>query len=814
MSLQIGSQGQGGNLSFMQQGQVDWVAFGNTIWTASSAVLQRFAAAGIQPVTYGAGIVLSNQMHLDRVGQSRVEKAVKSLQSSYGFDKLLWFGFGYQSFVGTMAETVAGIKCLGICACLAEAHSEELAAWVLAELWRISGFPEDYEPSHSQLLALVKASAGVVSSSDFSKTINMMLGDQLWRPPSDSYGQFPSNDYDILEASNAKDIANALHGLFKISRGDVDHIVINGGTECAFVAALAHWLLNLKVLVRDSTGHIIYGDIKSATSWQVIVQFGEATSDPLQVARKTYVLGNCREVFGRIPDREDYQLIVRTPWDCCLSRVFGSRFTTLSKMPHVLGDYLGSVARIYRAVANGENNIGSLSRINYVNFAETSFGLGLVETVISTSPELEKIDGLYDRMQHAADLSFDEAVRTVELCINGLEALCECEYCSSEQEDSILRNSHSIMCLVGVAYAIRGISVVMGSLVQDPECPGLLPAVNGMYYFSAFGKDAETPSSKVVNDESNFGLGLETGHRRRGWNRASFYWDSLGLVHDQGISIEFQHRLLGSVCMLFQGSKSRAEGMKVSDRKRCTAVSRRGVCCYIEALAALSCQAERLCKMHVLAGQIHCKNRRYDLVIDENVLGSYVAGIDYLDPAILEEPASPLPGEIMDPGTTKVEALATEQGVQTAISFVYRVTVSRVPIYVSPGLLTKSVLENTGLIACESRGCRDRPAFPCHSVEAGWRVSSGTRDNSPLKYQSGVACCIWKYQDEVARCLVMVLHMKRHGLRGEVDGQFVFLKRNECLPCCTKSVLQASGKLLNSGAADKSGQKKIVVHII
>ena len=93
----------------MQQGQVDWVAFGNTIWTASSAVLQRFAAACIQPITHGAGIVLANQIHLDRLGQSRMDKAISFLRASPGFLDLLWFGIGYQSFVGTMAETVVGI---------------------------------------------------------------------------------------------------------------------------------------------------------------------------------------------------------------------------------------------------------------------------------------------------------------------------------------------------------------------------------------------------------------------------------------------------------------------------------------------------------------------------------------------------------------------------------------------------------------------------------------------------------------------------------------------------------------------------------
>lgn len=205
----------------MQQGQVDWVAFGNTIWTASSAVLQRFAAAGIQPVTYGAGIALANQIHLDRVCQSRMEKAISSLRSSHGFTNILWFGFGYQSFIETMAQTVVGIKCLAICSCLIGTHSADLAAWVLSELWQVSKFPEDYEPSHSQFLALVKASAGVVSGTQFSQCIDDMLGDQLWRQPEGS--QYDQNyvrriEDGVLEASNVKDIAVTLHGLFKVSR--------------------------------------------------------------------------------------------------------------------------------------------------------------------------------------------------------------------------------------------------------------------------------------------------------------------------------------------------------------------------------------------------------------------------------------------------------------------------------------------------------------------------------------------------------------------------------------------------------------------
>ena len=37
--------------SFVQHGQVDWVAFANTTVSASVSVMQRFSAAGVQPVT-------------------------------------------------------------------------------------------------------------------------------------------------------------------------------------------------------------------------------------------------------------------------------------------------------------------------------------------------------------------------------------------------------------------------------------------------------------------------------------------------------------------------------------------------------------------------------------------------------------------------------------------------------------------------------------------------------------------------------------------------------------------------------------------
>ncbi|KAL8914985.1 MAG: hypothetical protein Q9172_006973 [Xanthocarpia lactea] len=520
-----------------------------------------------------------------------MEKAIGSLSSVFGLGKVLWFGFGYQSFIHTMAETVAGIKCLAICSCLAEAHTETLAAWVLSELWQVSAFPEHYEPSHAQFLALVKASAGVVSRSEFGKVLDTMLGNQLWRDLDYSVHGLRGLDYGTLEASNARDIASALHRLFQISRGEADHIVVNGGSECAFIAAIASWLLNLKVRVENSSGDTLLDDTLTGGTVQVFIRYGRASSDAVQVVGTTYILGSCHAIIGRIPDEEDYPLIARTPWSSCLARVFGSKFTELSNMPHLLGDYLGGVARVYEALATGASDIGHLSRKGFVNFSEASYGHGFIDTIISTFPELENIDGFRGRMSHVADQTFDDAMRSVESSIAGLELLCSCECCSQRHDRSRFSMKPSRNCIVGVAYAIRRIALVMSCLVQDVEGSGLLPTINGLFAFSVPGKRPGIPTWSS-NDAKK---AMESTSK---WIRSSFYWNAFGLHYDQPTNMPFREdhedHLLASPALLFQGFKADANSMSFRGINTSTALSRGGICCFIEALRALSPRAETI----------------------------------------------------------------------------------------------------------------------------------------------------------------------------------------------------------------------------
>ena len=356
--------------------------------------------------------------------------------------------------------------------------------------------------------------------------------------------------------------------------------------------------------------------------------------------------------------------------------------------------------------------------------------------------------------------------------------------------------------------------------------------MNVIYEFSALGKQPEQAGTKVRgamadSDENSktqkrksvLDEGCKMTDEKRVWKRSDFYWNALGLRREQPLTIEFDHHPLEFVCLLFHASINKSSvthfsditGMSLNDPQPSTAVSRQGICCYMEALKGINCRAERLGRVHLIAGQIHCKNRRYDFVQDGDVLGSQIGGRKDSEAAVFLEPSTSSPGIKSGPTVTNVEALASERGSETAITFVYRVTLPNASYYIGPGKLTKSVLENTGLVACDGRKCRNKLAIPSHHVVDGWVISN---DNPKLKHQAGLACCIWTYENDVARALAMVLHMKRHGMRGRMAGHYVFLRRNECFPCCTKSILESSGRLMDRRLADRDGQRNIVVHLI
>lgn len=227
---------------FAQQGQVDWLNFGKTSYVATFETLQRLARAEIQPATHGAGIALGNQFSLGPVGQARINETLNKLVGVPAWDNVLYFGFGYESFVRMISTTQIGVNCLVLCSALCEVHSLAIAAWTLAALWKVLQFPDYYEPSHVQFLALARACSGFLSGTTFSETAELMLGDRR-HTVSGNIGTQAS-------VASPESIAEVLNGLFKVSRRDIESITVFGGWECSFVAAMSICRCNVTVVIQ------------------------------------------------------------------------------------------------------------------------------------------------------------------------------------------------------------------------------------------------------------------------------------------------------------------------------------------------------------------------------------------------------------------------------------------------------------------------------------------------------------------------------------------------------------------------------------
>ena len=114
---------------FTRQGQVDYVAMGNSVFSSTYAVLQRFADAGIQPMTHQAGLINFNAISNGRNGDSTSQRRSEPHMRPYhGFESVLWFGFGHKSYLTLLTVQEIGLNCAALCACLGETYGEARAA--------------------------------------------------------------------------------------------------------------------------------------------------------------------------------------------------------------------------------------------------------------------------------------------------------------------------------------------------------------------------------------------------------------------------------------------------------------------------------------------------------------------------------------------------------------------------------------------------------------------------------------------------------------------------------------------------------------
>lgn len=126
-----------------------------------------------------AGQIIVRSFRWGKNGRKRFELAIQNLPSMRTIGDIVHFGFGIDSIVRNLCATEEGGILVMLCATAAECYHEDQAANIMLELARAYKTPDQFTPSARQWKSLIKACAGSLSKSEFSKVAEhfMSLGD-------------------------------------------------------------------------------------------------------------------------------------------------------------------------------------------------------------------------------------------------------------------------------------------------------------------------------------------------------------------------------------------------------------------------------------------------------------------------------------------------------------------------------------------------------------------------------------------------------------------------------------------------------------
>ena len=202
--------------------------------SASVAIVGRLAAAGIESLTVAVGQILCNRVPIGAHGEKVLMESMGKLKSFSAFGDVVWFGIGIRHVLRSLVHTSQGASCVALCAALAECNSRKASALVLYEMAKRSGSPQELSPSISQWEAMIKTCASIFTPSTFGVRVQQLL-------------RLGGYNITLSEASDPRDIADALFAVGSVATGEIASVKISGVASCVWVAAYADYVLGMRV---------------------------------------------------------------------------------------------------------------------------------------------------------------------------------------------------------------------------------------------------------------------------------------------------------------------------------------------------------------------------------------------------------------------------------------------------------------------------------------------------------------------------------------------------------------------------------------
>ena len=703
-SLTSGSS-VGHTSNFPQTGSWSMVDLLSKPLNVTVGILQRYSAGRVDPYTAVVGQAMCQRFRLGSVGRKRLDEALSSLSVIGSLGDALYFGFGAEDLVRSLAKTEEGAICLALCAALRECYHEEVAVEVLLELGRLTSVPGKYMPSSFEWKALLNACSGALATTTFALQAEQLMSLSELPERLGAFGAVDASPSSLRSCSSPKSLAEALFAIARVTREDLKAITIMGGADAGWLGALSQWLFDCKIKVTFSDGSVVYQNVQEDEQVQIHFVFqglgagGQSLLSQEIELHKTYVLDNVSELFreeGRYIDA--HVVSGRIKWEHALSMAFMADFRNLMEMSQTLGKLLGSAARIFKAIALCDDGIPLKYRAACSSYCESSFGAGFVQTIVSWFPELGKVQKY---MEKANATSLEQALSAYDTGIQNLRISCHCATCeksytgfnisarendnpmSGDGEDSADENytasEESIsdwdpdkFCLVVLTETIIYLA---RSLANMQVAEGLYPMRSG--FEAAYGHQLNLRKSSnlgrsAIREIGQIALSLDFDN--------SFSWK----VEEDMAEIR-----LFSALELFTGRTPSRRTWGVSGQ--CI----NGICAFLGILKDPSDQGSSVGQIYVLPGRIDLENKSYSVLEDQRL--SEANGTNFS--AVLAQRTIP---------RSQVIKLRVKEGSSSlqCLLEVPRPQISKEnsPILVGPAKLASILASTRGWVSCKKNG--------------------------------------------------------------------------------------------------------------
>ena len=585
------------HVRFQQQGQVDWTNLSTNSLNASIQVLSRISAAGIDPFTIVIGQAIGGSLLWRDPRRRRFDEALQQCHGLASYRNILWFGFGVKHIAHIITATDQGATCAALCACLAECYSTTFTAGILMEMTKASKPSTETVPSLAQWRSLVDSCAGLVTNSTFG-----VRAEQLMRLEGNTriacWGSRCDQSKKSRGVASKADIADTLLGLSKLSRGILHQMTIIGRADAGLIAAIADWLLDLTIEIKDSVNQsTLYKNCEASKNPELLIIFEKDVPETsLQCAGQTYRLPDATELIRReaLPPTAGV-LSGRLLWEKAFSHTFGEDFNALKGMAHAFGAAIGCAAVIYQALFEGNESTPREWQEDCPCYFSASFGLDYVHFILNRFPELEDLRSVI--ITKMKSLPVPEAISQFEAQITSIAMGCGCWRCSKSGEKSHATSvSSRDFCLVYVTYSIIKLSRALSGIVTElsPMRAGL-----ELYYDECLSRS----SSLVPPGKKSPTAQLPP----------TFVANIVEVYSAKGPSIGGETSLLDIAGMLFG---SQRKSVQYSPDQYVSAFAENGLSYFLDVLVDPSADSARASKVHIVGGRIEYAGRPYHQVRD------------------------------------------------------------------------------------------------------------------------------------------------------------------------------------------------------